>query len=71
MAVNDDQANDRLDGASAIARYLGKKERWVYLAREQGWAVPIRKREGFGLYAFRSELDAYLRGDDSLPSHAA
>jgi hypothetical protein len=67
----EDTTADRLDGAAAIARYVGKKERWVYMAREQGWSVPIRKREGFGLYAFKSELDAYLRGDESLPSHAA
>ncbi|WP_312126512.1 hypothetical protein [Brevundimonas sp.] len=59
--------NDRLDGAEAIATYLGKKPRWVYQAREQKWPVPIRKREGMGIYAFKSELDSWLQGDDALP----
>lgn len=62
---------DRLDGADAIARHLGKRPRWVYQAREQGWPVPIRKRPGMGIYAFKSELDAWLRSDETLPGRAA
>lgn len=60
--------SDRLDGAAAIAEYLSKPVRWVYQAREQGWSAPIRKQDGMGLYAFRSELDAWLRSPDSLPN---
>ena len=40
----------RLDGAEAIAAYLGKPARWVYQARERRWRVPIRKADGLGLY---------------------
>ena len=58
---------NRLDGADAIAAYLGRKPRWVYQAREEGWSVPIRKRDGTGLYAFKDELDAWERSPDSLP----
>lgn len=61
-------AADRLDGAGAIAAYLGWKERKVYQAREEGWSVPIRKRDGAGLYAFRSELDAWFRAPETLPA---
>lgn len=60
-------ANDRLDGAEAIAAYLGRKPRWVYQAREEGWSVPIRKRDGLGIYAFKSELDAWLHAPETLP----
>lgn len=60
------QTDDRLDGANAIASYLGWPARKVYKARECGWRVPIRKLEGMGLYAFRSELDAWLKSPDTL-----
>lgn len=56
----------RLDGAPAIARYLGKPERWVYQARERGWRVPIRKSDGLGIYAFTDELDAWQRDPSTL-----
>lgn len=59
-------ADDRLDGAAAIAAYLGRKPLWVYQAREYGWGVPIRKREGLGVYAFKSEPDAWLRAPETL-----
>ena len=58
---------DRLDGAEAIAAYLSRKPRWVYQAREDGWSVPIRKRDGLGIYAFKSELDAWMRAPETLP----
>lgn len=61
-------STDRLDGAAAIAAYLGKPERWVYQAREAGWSAPIRKRDGLGIYAFRSELDAWLSDPETLPA---
>lgn len=61
-------SQDRLDGAEAIAAYLQRKPRWVYQAREEGWDVPIRKREGFGLYAFKDELDAWLHAPETLPA---
>lgn len=62
-----DISSDRLDGAEAIAAYLGKTSAWVYQARRAGWSVPIRKRDGLGVYAFRSELDAWARSPDTLP----
>lgn len=57
----------RLDGVQAIADHLGKPTRWVYQARERGWSVPIRKREGLGYYAFAEELDAWLLDPTTLP----
>lgn len=68
-----DMSSDRLDGAKAIAAYLGWSERKVYQAREEGWSIPIRKRDGAGLYAFRSELYAWFTAPETLPSksHAA
>lgn len=56
----------RLDGAEAIAAYLGKPARWVYQARERRWRVPIRKADGLGLYAFVDELDAWQRDPATL-----
>lgn len=56
----------RLDGAEAIAAYLGKSARWVYQARERRWQVPIRKADGLGLYAFVDELDAWQRDPATL-----
>ena len=61
-------AADMLEGATSIAAFLGWKDRKVYQAREQGWSTPIRKRDGVGLYAFKSELVAWLRDDVTLPS---
>lgn len=63
-------ADDKLEGAAAIAAFLGWRERKVYQAREQGWSVPIRKREGLGLYAFKSELEAWLRDETTLSPRA-
>lgn len=62
-----DMNDDRLDGADAIAAYLRKTPAWVYQARRAGWSVPIRKRDGLGIYAFRSELEAWQRAPDTLP----
>ena len=64
-------AQDLLQGVKAIARYLAWPERKVYRAREEGWTIPIRKRDGLGIYAFRSELDAWLTDPSTLPSKAA
>lgn len=58
--------DDMLEGAKAIGAYLGWPVRKVWRARDEGWSIPIRKAEGIGIYAFRSELDAYLRGDATL-----
>ncbi len=58
---------DRLEGAEAIASYLGWKVRRVTYMREHATDCPIRKRPGLGLYAFRSELDAWLRAPETLP----
>ena len=64
-------ALDLLQGVKAIARYLDWPERKVYRAREEGWSIPIRKRDGLGIYAFRSELDAWLTDPSTLPNRAA
>ncbi len=61
----------RLDGVKAIGDYIGKPERWVYQARERGWSVPIRKRDGLGYYAFPDELDAWLNDPETLPHRPA
>jgi hypothetical protein len=61
-------ASDLIEGAAAIAAYLGGKwdARRVRQARDRGWSTPIRRRE-MGLYALKSELDAWLKADDTLP----
>ena len=61
-------AEDYLNGAEAIVEHLGTPWtiRRVRYARETG-ALPIRMKRGIGLYAFKSELLAALRGPDSLP----
>lgn len=62
-------AQDLLEGVEAIADFLGRPKwnaRRVYRAREEGWSIPIRKRDGLGIYALRSELTAWLRDDASL-----
>jgi hypothetical protein len=62
--------DDRLDGAEAIASYLGWTARRVTYMREKNTSCPIRKLPGLGLYAFKSELEAWLRHPDSLRKHA-
>lgn len=62
------ESSDRLDGVAAIAAYLGVTERWVYQQRERRAGTPIRKREGLGVYAFKSELDAWLHAPETLPA---
>jgi hypothetical protein len=59
-------AEDRLDGAGAIATYLGWNKKKVYNAWELRWSVPIRKRDGLGLYAFKTELDAWMKAPETL-----
>lgn len=60
-------AGDYLEGAGAIARFLGPPwtERKVFYAREVK-ALPIRRRPGIGLYAFKSELLAALKDPETL-----
>jgi hypothetical protein len=60
-------ADDLLEGAEDIARFLGKKwnARRVFNARQRG-GLPLHTRPGMGLYAFRSELAAFLRAPESL-----
>ena len=60
-------ATDYLEGAASIAAFLGPtwNERKVYHARELG-TLPIRRKAGIGLYAFRSELLAALKAPDTL-----
>lgn len=63
-------AEDRLDGADAIAAFLKWPVRKVYQARERGWSTPIRKADGMGIYAFKSELVAWQTGDETLAPSA-
>jgi len=62
--------DDLLDGAEAIARELGwtnGEGKWhtrrVYHLREKGCPA-IHRREGVGVYAFRSELREWLKRGD-------
>lgn len=64
-------ADDYLEGVAAIAAFLGWTERKVYHVRERGGACPIRKREGLGVYAFKSELVAWLKSEETLSRPAA
>lgn len=66
-AVPPDIADDFLEGAQEIADFLGPKwsERKVRHAREVQ-ALPIRKKEGIGLYAFKSELLTALKSPETL-----
>ena len=60
--------DDYLNGVESIATFLGPEwnERRVYRARETG-ALPIRRKPGIGIYAFRSELTAALQDPTTLP----
>lgn len=59
--------DDLLQGAEAIARYLGSG--WnasrVRVAKHRR-TLPIRYRRGMGLYAFKTELNSFLRAPESL-----
>lgn len=63
----DDIADDYISGADQIAAFLGKQwtTRKVYHAREVS-SLPIRRKQGIGLYAFKSELLAALKAPDTL-----
>lgn len=62
-----DVASDYLEGVDEIATFLGPKwtERKVYYARELK-TLPIRRKNGIGLYAFKSELLAALKSPETL-----
>jgi hypothetical protein len=75
-AISDEEANDGrrlgdeyLEGVDAIAKYLGWNTRKVRYARETG-ALPIRAKNGVGLYAFKSEILAALKTPDTLASRS-
>lgn len=57
--------DEYLEGVDAIANYLGWNARKVRYARETG-ALPIRVKNGVGLYAFKSEILAALKTPDTL-----
>jgi hypothetical protein len=56
---------DYLEGVDAIALFLGWNIRKVRYARETG-ALPIRVKNGVGIYAFKSEIIAALKTPDTL-----
>lgn len=64
-------ADDLIVGAEAIAEYLGWDTRRIYRAREGRSSMPIRRRRGLGVYAFKSELEGWLRDPTSLRPEAA
>jgi hypothetical protein len=74
-------SSDLLEGAAAIADFFGwggedeearkAGERKVRHLRERAKGCPIRKREGLGIYALRSELQAWLTADETLASERA
>lgn len=67
MTEPDTIAADLLQGADAIAEYLGGK--WnsnkVYIAKSRR-TLPIRSMEGMGVYAFKSELRTALMAPETL-----
>jgi len=68
-------ADDKLEGAQAIAEFLGYEgeegARKVRHLRARARGCPIRKRQGLGIYAFKSELSAWLKGEETLPGPRA
>jgi len=54
-----------MEGVETIAEFLGWSARKVRYARETG-ALPIRVKNGVGLYAFKSEILAALKTPDTL-----
>lgn len=60
--------DDILVGVKAITKFLhpAYNPRQVRYARDTG-ALPIRKKPGLGIYAFKSELLAALYAPSSLP----
>ena len=61
---------DYLEGVEAIAQFLGWNVRKVRYAREIA-ALPIRVKNGVGIYAFKSEILAALKTPDTLISKAS
>lgn len=61
-------SDDYLEGVDQIAAFLGPywTNRKVYHAREVN-SLPIRRKAGIGLYAFKSELEAALKAPETLP----
>ncbi len=66
-SVQSEIADDYLEGADDIAAFLGP--RWnsqkVYHARRL-MTLPIRRKAGIGLYAFKSELLDALKAPETL-----
>jgi hypothetical protein len=69
-----ERLDDLLKGAEEIAAFLGRgwTANGVYQARFRK-QLPLRKGNGMRLYAFKSEIIAHLRRDESLTNitHAA
>lgn len=67
----DTLTSDKIEGARAIADFLGYEgtegERKVRHLRARSTGCPIRKRVGIGIYAFKSELTAWLAAEETLP----
>lgn len=65
-------SSDYLEGAHAIAAYLEWRDvqRVYQMRHKRGSTCPIRKMDGIGIYAFKSELDAWRRDPSTLPGQA-
>ncbi|HEY5328922.1 MAG TPA: hypothetical protein VIJ79_03480 [Acidobacteriaceae bacterium] len=67
---DEQDGNARLDSWKTIAAYLGRDVRTV-IRWEQTRGLPIRRMPGdsrSGVYAFKSEIDGWLKGQSALPT---
>lgn len=62
-------ANDLLRGAAEIAAYTGLPERSIYHAVAKG-SLPIKRVDGLGLTALKSELAAFFSASTGAPPPA-
>ena len=66
MSEGGDLSQDLLRGAAAIAAFTGLSERSIYHAVAKG-SLPIKRIEGLGLMARKSELAAFFSASISEP----
>jgi hypothetical protein len=72
VATTSNPNDDYLEGAEAIAAHLSWPDpnRVYQMRHKRGSTCPIRKLPGVGIYAFKSELDAWRRDPSTLPGQA-
>lgn len=69
MGTEPTLANDLLRGAAEIAAFTGLPERSIYHAVAKG-SLPIKRVDGLGLMARKSELAAFFSTEASAPPRA-